>query len=106
MNKNKDILADWKYIFFTFFVKIINTLFVEHLACYADKEHTAKRTESIDELLITTIYGIQFSGPSVQKSHVRFEFYRKLDAEAVYMAYEIEAAPLRHSLIEPLAGPH
>lgn len=76
------------------------------LAFYADKEHIAKRTESIDELLMTTIYGIQFSGPSAQKSHILFLFCRKLDAEAAYMGHEIEAAPPRHNCIEPLVKPH
>lgn len=76
------------------------------LVFYADKEHIAKRTESIDELLMTTIYGIQFSGPNAQKSRILFLFYRKLDAEAAYMTHEIEAAPPRDSFIEPLVKPH
>lgn len=80
-----------------------HTPFIEYLACNADKEHIAKRTESIDELLITTIYGIQFSGPSAQKSHILFFlFYRKLGAETAYMAYKIKAPPPRHSFIDPL----
>lgn len=72
------------------------------MACYEDKEHIAKRTESIDERHMSTIYGIQFSGPSVQKSHIPFLLCKKLDAEAAYMAHEIEAALPRHSFMEPL----
>lgn len=33
-----------------------------------DKEPIARRTEPIDELLMNTIYGIQFSGQSAQEN--------------------------------------
>lgn len=65
-------------------INITNKPYIERLAYNADKGHTAKRTESIDELLMTTIYGIQFSWPSAQKSHILYLFYRKLDAETSY----------------------
>lgn len=37
-----------------------------NLKCFqwAEVEHSARRTEPIDELYMNTIYGIQFSGPS------------------------------------------
>lgn len=52
------------YLFFIFICYFV-TRFTSFLA---DKEPNARRTEPIDELVLTTIYGIQFSGQSAQEN--------------------------------------